>query len=94
MCFNSYILFAGYQLICWVSCQLLEQLGPGEQKLHEVRLTFYQNQIILLFELTGLEKEPKLSAVLVPVLHKYAVTQNLSPVKVNLDLKFKVYSRN
>ena len=32
--------------------------------------------------LTGLEKEPKLSAALVPVLHKYAVSQKLSPVKV------------
>ena len=32
--------------------------------------------------LSGLEKEPKLSATLVPVLHKFAVTQKLSPVKV------------
>ena len=32
--------------------------------------------------LSGLEKEPKLSAALVPVLHKFAVTQKLSPVKV------------
>ena len=31
---------------------------------------------------SGLEKEPKLSAALVPVLHKFAVTQKLSPVKV------------
>ena len=38
--------------------------------------------MIVLAILSGLEKEPKLSAALVPVLHKFAVTQKLSPVKV------------
>ena len=38
--------------------------------------------VIVFAILSGLEKEPKLSAVLVPVLHKFAVTQKLSPVKV------------
>lgn len=35
----------------------------------------------------GLEKEPKLSAALVPVLHKYAVSQKLSPVKIAMYLQ-------
>ena len=38
--------------------------------------------MIVLAILSGLEKESKLSAALVPVLHKFAVTQKLSPVKV------------
>jgi len=33
----------------------------------------------------GLEKEPKLTAALVPVLHKFVVTQKLSPIKVILN---------
>ena len=37
---------------------------------------------MMMYLLAGLEKEPKLSTALVPVLHKYAVSQKLSPVKV------------
>ncbi|XP_020616117.1 ankyrin repeat and MYND domain-containing protein 2-like [Orbicella faveolata] len=35
----------------------------------------------------GLEKEPKLSTALVPMLHKYAVSQKLSPVKIAMYLQ-------
>ena len=41
--------------------------------------------------LSGLAKEPKLSAALVPVLHKFAVTQELSPVKVTYVLFFFIH---
>lgn len=40
------------------------------------------NKFMMMSFLAGLEKEPKLSAALVPMLHKYAVSQKLSPVKV------------
>lgn len=35
----------------------------------------------------GLEKEPKLSVALVPALHKFAVSQNLCPVKIAMYLQ-------
>ncbi|XP_074615491.1 ankyrin repeat and MYND domain-containing protein 2-like [Acropora palmata] len=35
----------------------------------------------------GLEKEPRLSAALVPVLHKFAVSQKLSPIKIVMNLQ-------
>ncbi|XP_068710703.1 ankyrin repeat and MYND domain-containing protein 2-like isoform X2 [Montipora foliosa] len=35
----------------------------------------------------GLEKEPKLSSALVPVLHKFAVSQKLSPIKIAMHLQ-------
>jgi len=35
----------------------------------------------------GLEKEPKLTAALVPVLHKFVVTQKLSPIKIAMYLQ-------
>ena len=44
--------------------------------------------------LIGLEKQPKLPAELVPPLHKYTLTPNLSPVKVNALHLFEIFKDN